>query len=200
MYDQYVPPTDSSDGNEPSIGPHQHNANDSSFGTTAERKSLLIRFIYGTCAIIVLIALIGLVAFVFFPPPGTIDTQQDQPVTTPEPPKPDSLTKVRTDFGPWRIVRTGGESRGSLIFVHNNGSLEAGSGTVTPDGSWQPAIIPGMSSITPDLNSQVVSVRLSQTVTFIVAANQTFVLERAPEQLYAFTNEGNLISTTHKGK
>lgn len=96
-------------------------------------------------------------------------------------------------YGPWTVAGNDTLSK-HVAYVTSNGALALSSQILTSADSWAPTQVPDFRSIVPaDGDTFVVSTTSGAVYHF--TSHQVIILETHPENLYAITATGTLVST-----
>ena len=153
------------------------------------RKS--VPWLAGTVVLIVVCA--ALWTLVLKPRPGPVERP---PATVPEQTEsstPSRLDYVRALYGPWETVANDAVSN-RVAFVTENGTLQLGSQAMRPDEEWKPTDVVRFTAIERNGNTFRFRVLMDNGTLFTFSANQAFILASQPDRLYAFNNEGVVVS------
>ena len=110
---------------------------------------------------------------------------------------PTNLEQVRAWFGPWTLQDPSHSGTDALVLIRGDGGLEVSSWTVKTDSSWQPTDVPQIAQISTYATH--VDFTLGGLTVYSVKYDQPFVIEQAPDRVYAFVSKGGrgqIVSTT----
>ena len=110
---------------------------------------------------------------------------------------PTNLEQVRAWFGPWHLTDPSHPGSDSLVLIRGDGGMEMSSWTVKTDSSWRPTDVPQIDQFSTF--STHVEFTLGGLTVYSVKYGQPFVLEQAPDRVFAIISRGGrgrIVSTT----
>lgn len=136
------------------------------------------------------------VIYVISLPASSVGRQPRPPVQT-QTLTPTDLDQVINWFGPWQTLPSGSTGSPALVLLHSGGSIDRSSWVVSVDASWQRTDPPQIVNVTAA--SAKVTFTTDDGKTYAVGYNQPFIIERLPQQVFAFARAGSgyrIVSTT----
>ncbi len=152
---------------------------------------------WGAVAVIAVVAVVaGAVIYVIALPHSHVSKQPLPPVQT-QTTVPTNLDQVLNWFGPWRTLTSSSTGTPNLVMFRSGGSTDRSSWVIRIDTSWRHNDPPQIVAVTAA--SAKVTFTIDDGKNYVVAYNQPFIIERLPQQVFAFTHTSSsyrIVSTT----
>lgn len=154
------------------------------------------RFWITVACVVTLAAVVAGVTYTISLPSSEVTKDQRLPVQT-QPLIPTDLDQALAWFGPWTTLGSGETGAPALVLLHAGGSVDRSSWTAAIDDTWKRLDPPQITNMTE--SSDEVAFTTDDGKTYTVGYNQPFIIERLPQQVFAFTinnSKINIVSTT----
>lgn len=131
---------------------------------------------------------VAVVLYIIVLPPA-VATQKEHPAVVTQTVIPTNLDQVRSWFGPWELAKPGTTGAPGLVMLMPGGGIDRSGWTFQVDSGWKAADPPQITNVSP--GDKQVQFQSDDGETYALSYGQPFILQRFPQQAYAFTKHGS---------